>query len=42
MVIDPTALDASSGLRLVISLVLRVFMNRLVRTRTPGGVGGES
>jgi hypothetical protein len=39
--IDSSTLDEGSGLRLVYQCGLRVFMNRPVRTRTPGGVGGE-
>ena len=42
IVIDSSTLDESSGLRLSHQRGLRVFMNRPLRTRMMGGVGGES
>jgi hypothetical protein len=41
IVINSSTLDEGSGLRLVYQCCLRVFMNRLLRTRMAGGVGGE-
>jgi hypothetical protein len=41
IVIDSSTLDEGSGSRLVYQCCLRVFMNRPLRTRMMGGVGGE-